>query len=79
MTPETLATTPRSGPCIPARRVRTLQYMTQWESLVTRVPITLRLDPKLRAALAAAAEREDRTMTAIVERALRAYFKKEKP
>jgi hypothetical protein len=46
---------------------------------VTRVPITLRLDPKLRAALAAAAEREERTMTAIVERALRAYFKKEKP
>ena len=46
---------------------------------MTRRPITLRLDPRLAAVLEQRAKQEDRTMTAIVERALRLYFSKEKP
>jgi len=41
-----------------------------------RKPITVRLDPKTLDQLQKRAAAEDRTMTAIIERALRLYFQK---
>lgn len=55
-----------------------MKYPTLKGATVTYIPKTFKIETNLAAELEKTAEKEERTMTAIVERALRAYIAQSK-